>query len=217
MCYLNKKKKASIFSSLPNFTRAGKETFISKIPLTDKTQLLLLQLIKTLSRILLWDFFVFFFLKTLESEFLEAVFFFWRLWVELWRERQGVLAMETQVTWTKNPGKWSANEWLGAEASQEWKNRISKWTGESSGPCIVPYRIESRVLIISWFQIVQFFYLFVIIYLFNFWLQIREMIWRDTIWIGLILWLRKLKTCINLVNLIFFYSLQNLFLFLKLI
>ena len=71
-----KKKKASIFSSLPNFTRAGKETFISKIPLTDKTQLLLLQLIKTLSRILLWDFFVFFFLKTLESEFLEAVFFF---------------------------------------------------------------------------------------------------------------------------------------------
>jgi hypothetical protein len=71
-----KKKKASIFSSLPNFTRAGKETFISKIPLTDKTQLLLLQLTKTLSRILLWDFFVFFFLKTLESEFLEAVFFF---------------------------------------------------------------------------------------------------------------------------------------------
>jgi hypothetical protein len=77
MCYLNKKKKKSkYFFKFANFTRAGKETFISKIPLTDKTQLLLLQLIKTLSRILLWDFFVFFFLKTLESEFLEAVFFF---------------------------------------------------------------------------------------------------------------------------------------------
>lgn len=116
---LPQQKKTSIFSSLPNFTRAGKETFISKIPLTNKTQLLLLQLTKTLSRILLWDFFVLFFsLRLLNQNSWKLFFFFLKI-------MSRTVKREAGSTSNGNPGD------LNQEPREVRRERVTRSRGKS--------------------------------------------------------------------------------------